>query len=86
MADEAETPFYYVNAAQLHVAAYDMTFEFGYKTPEQAPTQRMTKLCTITMSLGHAKAMLPLMARMIAAYEQNVGKIPAPGYEEDAKE
>jgi uncharacterized protein DUF3467 len=79
-------PFYYVNIVQMHVGAYDFTMEFGYKTPEEAPTQRYTNVCTVTMGLGHAKAMLPIMAKLIAAYEQNVGQIPAPGYEDQAKE
>ncbi len=38
------------------------------------------------MSLGHAKSMLPLLARAIADYESQVGEIPSPGFEEGSKD
>lgn len=86
VADDTEIPFFYANVVNMHVGPYDFVMEFGYKTPEEGPTNRYTKICNVTMGLGHAKAMLPMMAKLIAAYEQNVGQIPAPGYDDMAKE
>jgi len=40
----------------------------------------------VGMSLGHAKTMLPILARLIAQYESQFGTIPAPGYEDQAKD
>lgn len=37
------------------------------------------------MSLSHAKSMLPILARLIAEYENQVGPIPAPGFDDQAK-
>jgi hypothetical protein len=38
------------------------------------------------MSLSHAKSMLPLMAKVIADYEQKFGQIPAPGFGDFSRE
>jgi hypothetical protein len=38
------------------------------------------------MGLGHGKTMLPILANLIAQYEERFGVIPAPGYDEKAKE
>ncbi|MDQ1519460.1 MAG: hypothetical protein QOI55_533, partial [Actinomycetota bacterium] len=39
----------------------------------------------VAMSLAHAKSMLPLLARVIADYEENVGPITAPGFDDFGK-
>jgi hypothetical protein len=79
-------PFFYTNVMQAHLGAFDFTIEFGYKPPEEQGTARFTKVCTVGMSLSHAKTMLPILAKLIAQYENAFGPIPAPGYEEQAKE
>jgi hypothetical protein len=86
MAEEQEAPFYYANVMQAHLGAYDFTIDFGYKPPEEAGTQRFTKVCTVGMSVSHAKTMIPILAKLIAAYEQQFGTVPAPGYEEQSRE
>lgn len=86
VADEQDVPFYYANVMQAHLSAFDFTLEFGYKPPEEAATTRYKKICTVAMSLSHAKTMLPIIARLIAEYEKNFGVVPAPGYDEKAKE
>lgn len=62
--------------------------DFGFKPPESTKRQstEVEPAARIAMSLGHAKSMLPLLASMIAKYEQSVGPIPAPGFEEGSKE
>lgn len=86
MANEQEAPFFYANVMQAQLGAFDFTIEFGYKSPEDQATPRFHKVCTVGMSLSHAKSMLPILAKLIAAYEQQFGTIPAPGYDEQARE
>jgi hypothetical protein len=86
MDDEPEVPFFYTNVMEAHLGAFDFTIDFGYKPPEERGTTRYTKVCTVGMSLSHAKTMLPILARLIATYEERFGVIPAPGYEDQAKE
>ena len=86
VADEKEAPFYYANVMRAHLGPFDLTIDFGQKPPEEQGTARYTKVCTVAMSLSHAKTMLPILARLIANYETSFGTIPAPGYEEQARE
>jgi Protein of unknown function (DUF3467) len=82
MADETP-PFYYANVMEANLSAFDFTIDFGYRRPQdRAPTT----VCSVAMSLSHAKSMLPIIARLIAQYESQFGQIPAPGYEDQAKE
>jgi hypothetical protein len=85
MADE-ETPLFYTNVMQASLGAYDLTLDFGWKAPESAPNAQPTPRCRIVMGLGHGKTMLPILAKLIAAYEEQFGVIPAPGYEDRSKE
>lgn len=80
-----QPPFFYANVMQAHLGAFDFTIEFGYRAPEEPPA-KWTKVATVGMSLSHAKTMLPILAKLIAAYESQYGQIPAPGYEDQAKE
>jgi hypothetical protein len=86
VAEEEETPFFYTNVMEAHLGAFDFTIDFGYRSAEDQASRRFQKVCTVGMSLGHAKSMLPILAKLIAAYEQQFGTIPAPGYEEMSKE
>lgn len=83
-----QTPLVYANVVQMTTGPYDLVMEFGFKTPEQ--TQRgSTEYETavrVAMSLSHAKSMIPLLANQIAQYEQQIGEIPAPGFEDSSKE
>lgn len=89
MADGKESPpLVYTNVVQMTAGAYDLVMDFGFKNPEQ--TQRGSTeyetVVRVAMSLGHAKSMIPLLAQVIAQYEQQVGPITAPGFEDPAKE
>jgi hypothetical protein len=86
VAEEPDVPFYYANVMQAHLGAFDFTIDFGIKKPEAAPNASPETQCRVVMSLSHAKTMLPILARLIAQYEGAFGQIPAPGYDEHAKE
>lgn len=85
MADP-EVPFFYANVMQAHIGAFDFTIDFGLKRPETAPSAAPDAQCRVAMSLSHAKTMLPIMAKLIAQYEEQFGVIPAPGYDQKSKE
>ena len=83
---EEETPRYYANQMQAHIGAYDFTLDFFYKRPEAGPNASADPVCRVSMGIGHAKSMIPIMARLVAQYEAQFGAVPAPGYEEKSKE
>ncbi len=87
MATEPPTVVY-ANVVNMTVGPYDLVMDFGFKTPEQtakgSPDYEI--VARVAMSLGHAKSMLPLLARVIQSYETQVGEITAPGFEGFTKE
>lgn len=85
MPDEQEVPFYYTNVMQANLGAFDLSIEFGRKSAANRGAQ-FDPVCTVAMSLSHAKSMIPILTRLIAAYEAQFGQIPAPGYDENARE
>ncbi len=89
MAEGRESPpLVYANVVQMTTGPFDLVMDFGFKNPEQT-VQGSTEYETVVrvaMSLAHAKAMVPLLARVIAEYEQQVGPITAPGFEDSTKE
>jgi Protein of unknown function (DUF3467) len=88
MADESPKQQLYANAVEMTVGPFDLVMDFGFRPPESTKRQstEVEPVARIAMSLGHAKTMLPILANMIAQYEQNIGPIPAPGFEDKAKE
>lgn len=86
MSDESDAPFFYANVMQAHMGAFDLWIEFGHKSAQTAQSKQFDSVCTVAMSLSHAKSMIPLLTRLIAAYETQFGQIPAPGYDEQARE
>lgn len=83
MAEEQDRSFFYANVMEAHLGAFDFTIDFGFREPNERNPSRQVR---VSMSLSHAKTMLPILARLIATYEQQFGTIPAPGYEEMSKE
>ncbi len=81
-------PPIYANVVQITTGPFDMTLDFGYKSPEQGRAQSpdFTIVARVVMGLGHAKSLLPLLARQVADYERQVGPITAPGFEEYSAE
>ena len=65
-----------------------MVFDFGFKSPERmrAGSHEFDVVARVAMSLAHAKSMIPLLTRQIAEYEQKVGPITAPGFDEFSAE
>jgi hypothetical protein len=78
----------YANVADITVGPFDLVIDFGFKPPESAKkgSPDFEIVSRVAMSLSHAKSMLPLLARAIANYEQQVGPIPAPGFEDNSKD
>jgi hypothetical protein len=78
----------YSNVTQITTGPFDMIFDFGFKSPERARagSAEFDVVARVAMSLGHAKSMLPLLAKQIAEYESKVGPITAPGFEEFSSE
>jgi len=74
----------YANVVQITTGPFDMIFDFGFKSPERARagSPDFDIVARVAMSLAHAKSILPLLAKQIADYEQKVGPITAPGFEE----
>lgn len=81
-------PVVYANVVQLTTGPYDVVMDFGFKMPEklQKGSPEWDVVARVAMSLGHAKSMLPLLARAIAEYEDKYGEIVAPGFDKFSKE
>lgn len=88
MPDVAATPPVYANVVEVTLGPYDVVIDFGFKPPEATKrgSTEFEVVSRVAMSLGHAKAMLPVLARVIANYEQQVGPITAPGFDDMSKE
>jgi hypothetical protein len=92
---QSAVPRYYANMVNVATAPYDVTLTFidgdgtalpGEFLPElEWRTAGIVPRCQVVMSLGHAKAMIPLIVKGIADYETKFGVIPAPGFDESAK-
>lgn len=91
MTDDAHE-LIYANVVQMHVGPFDLVMDFGFKSPEDAAADpdggknTWTQVARIGMSHAHAKSMLPILARLIASFEENVGTIPSPGFDTKSKE
>jgi len=89
-------PRYYANIVNVATGPYDMTVTFldiDITAIEDAPGMpagvshkpALRSECQVVMSLGHVKAMVPLIVKAIADYETRNGVIPAPGFDESSK-
>jgi hypothetical protein len=84
---EAETTVY-ANIVSVNAGGFDVSLTFGEQNhtrvrPEGPEIHPVVK---VTMSWGHLKSMVPLLARVVASYEQQFGEIPAPGFDNLWKE
>jgi hypothetical protein len=85
----AEPKPVYANVVELTTGPYDIVLDFGFRGPEsmkRGPEGGYEVVARVAMSLAHAKSMVPLLARVIADYEENVGPITAPGFEDLGKQ
>ena len=68
---------------------FDLTIDFGYKSPEQGRMQATGKpaewhhVARITMSPAHAKSLLALLATQIQQYETQFGELPSTHHEDN---
>ena len=88
-----DAPFIYVNMVSVNIGPFDVTMDFGYQAPEarrkaaaEGQPAEYERVVRIAMSHGHAKSMIPILAGVIAKLEEEVGRIPTPGFEEKEKE
>jgi hypothetical protein len=75
----------YANIVQMTIGPFDMVLDFGFRSPEEAARGQeggYDTVARVAMSVGHAKSMIPLLAKLIAEYEEKVGPIPAPGFDD----
>jgi hypothetical protein len=88
LAGENKIEQVYANVVEVTVGPFDMVMDFGFKTPEATKKNSpdAEPVARVAMSLAHAKSMLPILARVISQYEQDVGPITAPGFEDMSKE
>ncbi len=79
----------YANVMSISAGPYDVTIDFYYRSPEKMDTsdyKQFDRVARISMSVGHAKSMIPIMAKVIGQYEAANGEVPAPGFEQFGKE
>ena len=78
----------YANVVSVNGGLFDVSLTFG----EQNYSRRLAEgvethaLVKVSMSWGHLKSMVPLLAKVVAGYEQQFGEIPAPGFDTMWKE
>lgn len=75
----------YANVVQMLIGPFDIVLDFGFRSPEEAVRGQEAGydvVARVAMSVGHAKSMLPLLAKLIADYEDKFGQIPAPGFDD----
>lgn len=83
---EGEQQPIYVNWVRFGAGPFDLLMDFGYRVPEPEDREAEPEpSVSVVMSLSHAKSMLPLLARVIAEYENQAGPVPAPGFDEFGK-
>ena len=96
MTDQTDVPRIYTNFTNLAAGPYDLTLTFaetkpvlpgGFAEPIGEPASpTITPVGQVVMSWGHAKAILPLLVKLVAQYEETFGEIPAPGFDQTSKE
>lgn len=81
------TSVIYANVVSINLGPFDLIMDFGFQAPENRIEGDLgfERVARIAMSIGHAKSMLPLLAKVIAQYEQELGPVPAPGFEGHSK-
>ena len=84
---ESPPPTLYANVVQMTTGPFDVVMDFGFRSPEHLRNRpsEFDLVARVAMSLAHAKSMLPLLAKVIADYEAQVGPITAPGFDDQAK-
>jgi hypothetical protein len=91
-ASDERPPRFYTNGVHVAVGPYDATLTFLESDITILPEEQvgphipvLTARAQVVMSLGCAKALIPILVKSISDYEQQFGAVPAPGFEEDSK-
>jgi hypothetical protein len=81
--NRGDLPFFYANTVEMLMGPFDLTIDFGFKSPEAAKrgSPDWDRLARVSMSPSHAKSMLKLLLDHIQAYEEQFGMIPSPHYD-----
>lgn len=82
MADDERPEVVYANQVQVTSGPFDLVMDFSFRVPNDDDKETGKSVARVAMSLSHAKTMLPLLAGLIARYEDTVGTIPAPNFED----
>jgi len=85
MSEEEAAPSYYANSVQVSSQPFDMRFSFGVNRMRGDNDIENKIVAEVVMSHAHAKTMLPIIAKLLAEYENQYGTIPAPGFEEHGR-
>lgn len=83
-----ETKTVYANVVQISAGAFDLILDFGYSAPENRVAldpQDFDIVSRVVMSPGHAKSIIPILAKIVSDYETQFGVVPAPGFGEASR-
>jgi hypothetical protein len=82
----APGPDFYTNILQMVPGPFDVMLVFGREDGSMRAADgtgaTQHEVARVAMSWAHAKSMIPLLAGMVATYEEQYGTIPAPGFED----
>lgn len=84
-----ESKLFYANGMEVAMSPYDISLKFMWQGSETSSTATpntevtdaipsVLEAVTVSMSLSHAKSMLPSLFAMVAKYEETYGEIPVP--------
>lgn len=92
VSEDAAPPRFHPNAVHAASGPFDLTLTWLLHDPtvlphgQEGPHEPRTEAILQTvLSYGTAKAMIPLLVKVIADYEQEFGPIPSPGFDELSK-
>lgn len=88
---QIKEPASYANMVNITSGPYDVVLTFSQVDPiiEETTTDTKTRIKSqvqLHLPMGLVKAMIPLVVKIIADYEEQHGQIPAPGFDEGQKQ
>lgn len=75
----------YANVLGINGGPFDVTLVFGLQqaaVPAREGVPPVTEVVRVSMSWGHAKSIIPLLAKLVAEYEEANGQVPSPGFDD----
>jgi hypothetical protein len=81
-------PAFYIDSIQFNFSAYTVTFRCGIQRqdPQHPENQQHESLVTLYMSPQHAKALHQTLGTSLSRYEERIGPIPLPAFEQEQPE